>query len=48
MEARGDEMTILNLTHRILTLDFSAIHTSSTVRLFMFPNSLTKSNKNIV
>ena len=47
-EAPGDEATILNLTRRILVLNFVAIHTSSSVRPFIFPNSPVVSNKNIV
>ena len=47
-EAPGDETTILNLTRRILTLNFAAIHTSTRVRLFLCPDSGNVSNKNVV
>ena len=47
-EAPGDETTIFNLTRRILNLNFAAIHTSTQVHLFLFPNSVNVNNKNVV
>ena len=45
-DAPGDETTTLNLTRRILAVNFAAIHTSSMVRLFIFRDSLIVSNQN--
>ena len=47
-EAPGNKTTTLNLTRRILNLNFGAIHTSSMVRLFIFSDSLTVSDKNVL